>query len=57
MGIESTGTRTERTELEPAFWIESNWTRTQKQTLHLKLKPNRTHVDEEPVAWVLKKFL
>jgi len=57
---ESNRTRTERTELEPTFWVEPNRTRTGQLATDVELELNRTHSQEEPepnknpAVWVLK---
>jgi len=57
---ESNRTRTERTELEPTFWVEPNRTRTGQLATDVELEQNRTCSHEEPepnknpAVWVLK---
>ena len=54
------GNRTERTELEPTFWVEPNRTRTGQLATDVELEQNRTRSHEEPepnknpAVWVLK---
>jgi len=42
------GNRTERTELEPTFWVELNRTRTGQLAADVELEQNRTGSHEKP---------